>query len=111
MNFIMEGGPVFMVPLLVLLIIIIILFIKGLKSNTSKTVKLINSLSLFSFVFGVLGFIIGLLGALESIAVASEVSSNVLAAGLKTGLLSPALGMVIFLLGKLFSIILTWTKK
>jgi hypothetical protein len=111
MNFIIEGGPIFMVPLLILLIIITALFIKGLKIYTKKTVKLINSISLFSFVFGILGFIIGLLGALESIAVTQEVSRDVLATGLKVGLLSPTFGVIIFLLGKLFSIILTSSKK
>ncbi|MGK0414759.1 MAG: hypothetical protein ACJA1B_002987, partial [Polaribacter sp.] len=36
MNFILEGGPLFMVPLLILLIVIVILFVKGLKDNSEK---------------------------------------------------------------------------
>lgn len=101
-----------MVPLLILLAVIVFLFVKGLKSNTEKTHKLINSLALFSFVFGVLGFVIGLLGALEAISANSEnISPEILAGGFKVGLLSPAFGMVIFLLGKIFTIILTWIKK
>ena len=111
MNFILDGGPVFMVPLVLLLIVIVFLFVKGLKDNTEKNQKLINSLALFSFVFGVLGFVIGLLGALEDISNATDVAPQVLAGGLKIGLLSPTFGMVIFLIGKLFSIILTWMKK
>lgn len=111
MNFIMDGGPIFMVPLLALLIVIIILFAKGLKNNTEKTHKLINSLALFSFVFGVLGFIIGMLGALDDISHANNVAPQVLAGGFKIGLLSPTFGMVIFLIGKLFAIILTSMKK
>tara|TARA_B110000908_G_C10156936_1_gene404076 strand:+ start:646 stop:981 length:336 start_codon:yes stop_codon:yes gene_type:complete len=111
MNFILEGGPIFMVPLVLLLIVIVYLFVKGLKDNTEKNQKLINSLALFSFVFGVLGFVIGLLGALEDISNATDVAPQVLAGGLKIGLLSPTFGMVIFLIGKLFSIILTWMKK
>jgi hypothetical protein len=111
MNFILDGGPVFMVPLILLLIVIVVLFIKGLKDNTEKAHKLINSLALFAFVFGVLGFVIGLLGALEDISNATGVAPQVLAGGLKIGLLSPTFGMVIFLIGKLFSIILTWMKK
>jgi biopolymer transport protein ExbB/TolQ len=100
-----------MVPLVILLIVIVFLFVKGLKDNTEKNQKLINSLALFSFVFGVLGFVIGLLGALEDISNATDVAPQVLAGGLKIGLLSPTFGMVIFLIGKLFSIILTWMKK
>jgi biopolymer transport protein ExbB/TolQ len=88
------------------------LFIKGLKDNTEKTHKLINSLALFAFVFGVLGFVIGLLGALDAISANSgNISSSILAGGFKVGLLSPTFGMVIFLLGKMFTIILTWMKK
>ena len=37
MYFIMEGGPIFMVPLLGLLIVIVFLFLKGLKENSEKT--------------------------------------------------------------------------
>tara|TARA_R110002074_G_scaffold370813_1_gene545770 strand:+ start:313 stop:636 length:324 start_codon:yes stop_codon:yes gene_type:complete len=107
----MDGGPVFMVPLLALLIVIIILFAKGLKNNTEKTHKLINSLALFSFVFGVLGFVIGMLGALDDISHANNIAPQVLAGGFKIGLLSPTFGMVIFLIGKLFTIILTSMKK
>jgi hypothetical protein len=111
MKFIIEGGPLFMVTLLIFLIVLIILFITGLKDNTEKTHKLINSLALFSFVFGVLGFVIGLLQALEVISIANSVSNQVLAAGFRVGLLAPAFGMIIFLIGKLFTIILTWRKK
>ena len=92
----MDGGPIFMVPLLALLIVIIILFAKGLKNNTEKTHKLINSLALFSFVFGVLGFVIGMLGALDDISHANNIAPQVLAGGFKIGLLSPTFGMVIF---------------
>lgn len=111
MNFIMDGGPIFMVPLLALLIVIVLLFIKGLKNNTEKIHKLINSLGLFSFVFGVLGFVIGMLGALDDISHANDIAPQVLAGGFKVGLLSPTFGMIIFLIGKLFSIILAWIKK
>ena len=112
MNFILEGGPIFMVPLLILLIIIVILFYKGIKDNTEKTRKLINAFALFSFVFGVLGFVIGLLVALEALsATNNDISPAILAGGFKVGLLSPTFGMVIFLIGKLFSIVLTWKKK
>jgi biopolymer transport protein ExbB/TolQ len=111
MNFILDGGPVFMVPLLALLIIIIILFAKGLKNNTEKTHKLINSLALFSFVFGVLGAVIGLILAFDAISIAASVSMQVLAGGFKIMLYSPTFGLIIFLLGKLFTIILTSMKK
>ncbi len=111
MNFILEGGPIFMVPLLLLLIIIVVLFLKGLKNNSEKNLKLIKEISLFAFVFGVLGFVIGLLGALEDMAQANDIAPQVMAGGFKVGLLSPTFGMVIFLIGKLFTIILTSKEK
>lgn len=111
MNFILEGGPIFMVPLLLLLIIIVVLFLKGLKNNSEKNLKLIKEISLFAFVFGVLGFVIGLLGALEDMAQANDIAPQVMAGGFKAGLLSPTFGMVIFLIGKLFTIILTSKEK
>ena len=108
MNLIMNGGPIFMVPLVVLLIIILILFVKSIKNNSEKNRKLINSLALFSFVFGVLGFIVGLIGALEIISLSNNtVSPQVLAGGFKIGLIPPTFGTIIFLIGKLFGIILT----
>lgn len=111
MNFIMDGGPMFMVPLLIMLVIIVFLFTKGLKNNTHKTRNLIREISLFALVFGVLGFVIGLLGALTDIASANDISNQVLAIGLKIGLLSPTFGMSVFLIGKLLSIILASIKK
>lgn len=107
----MEGGPIFMVPLLILLVVVIVLFVKGLKDNSEKNQKLINSISLFAFVFGVLGFVIGLLGALDAMSQTNDIAPQVLAGGFKVGLLSPTFGMVIFLIGKLASIILTSMKK
>ena len=111
MNFIMDGGPIFMVPLLIMLIIIVILFIKGLKNNNDKTKNLLKELSLFALVFGILGFVIGLLGALTDIANANDISRQVLAVGFKVGFMAPTFGMIIFLIGKLFTIILTSMKK
>ena len=104
----MNGGPIFMVPLIILFIIILILFVKNIKNNSEKNKKLINSLALFSFVFGLLGFILGLVGALKIISLSnSTVAPEVLAGGLKLGLIPPTLGTIIFLIGKLFGIILT----
>ena len=104
----MNGGPIFMVPLIILFIIILILFVKSIKNNSEKNRKLINSIALFSFVFGVLGFIVGLIGALEIISLSNNtVSPQVLAGGFKIGLIPPTFGTIIFLIGKLFGIILT----
>tara|TARA_R110002049_G_scaffold97734_2_gene238006 strand:+ start:832 stop:1170 length:339 start_codon:yes stop_codon:yes gene_type:complete len=112
MNFILDGGPLFMVPLLILLAIIVFLFFKGLKDKSEKSITLIKELSLFSFVFGVLGFVLGMTGALKDlVSMEGDIATPVLAGGLMIGLLSPTFGMVIFLFGRLFSTILIWKKK
>ncbi|WP_408047695.1 MotA/TolQ/ExbB proton channel family protein [Tenacibaculum crassostreae] len=111
MNFIIEGGWQFMVPLVALLLLVIFLFVKGLKVNTEKNSSLIKSIGLFSFVFGVLGFVLGMLGALEAIAMANGVSHQVLAGGFKVGLLAPTFGLFIFLVARLFDIVLLWKRE
>ncbi|TDQ22860.1 MotA/TolQ/ExbB proton channel family protein [Tenacibaculum caenipelagi] len=112
MNFIIEGGWMFMVPLVVLLGVVIVLFFFGLKNNTEKNSKLIKSISLFSFVFGVLGFVIGMLAALGAIAnTNNNIPPQILAGGLKVGLIAPTFGLIIFLLGRLFDIILLWKRE
>ncbi len=111
MRFIIEGGWQYMVSLIVLLIIVILLFVRGLKNNTEKNSKLIRSISLFSFVFGVFSFVLGMLSALEAIAMANDIAPQVLAGGFKVGLLPPTLGLFIFLVGRLFDIILLWKRE
>ncbi len=111
MRFIIEGGAPFMITLIVLLILTVFLFIKGLKNNTEKNAKLIKSISLFSFVFGVFSFVLGMLGALEAIAIATEIAPQVLAGGFKVGLIPPTFGLFIYLLGRLFDIILLWKRE
>ncbi|WGH75349.1 MotA/TolQ/ExbB proton channel family protein [Tenacibaculum tangerinum] len=111
MRFIIEGGWMFMVPLLALLLLVIVLFIKGLKNNTEKNAALLKSISLFALFFGVLGFVLGLSQALGAIAIVNDIAPQVLAGGLKVGLLAPTFGLIIFLLGRLFDIILLLKRE
>ena len=111
MDFIIEGGAPFMITLIVLLILTVFLFVRGLKNNTEKNAKLIKSISLFALVFGVFEFVLGMLGGLEAIAMATSVSRSVLVEGLRVGLLAPTLGLFIYLLGRLFDIILLWKRE
>lgn len=98
-----DGGPLFMYTTLVALIICIVLiskaFLKGDKNG--KTLELIKSISLFALVWGFLGMMIGLIGAFDAISMAEGVSHQVLAAGLKIGLLAPSFGMFTFLVARL----------
>ena len=111
MNLILEGGPYFMVPLLAILITVIALIFKGLKSNTNKNIQLLKSIGLFALAFGILCFISGMLGALEMISMANNVSSGVLAVGFRVGLFAPTFGLIIFLVARLGVIALLWKQK
>jgi len=108
-----EGGPIFMYTILILLIIVIVLLIKAFttKENSEKTIRLVSSISLFALVWGFLGQIIGLIGAFDTIQSYGNVSPEVLAAGIKVGLLSPLFGMVVFLIARVGIIALTLMQK
>ena len=108
-----EGGPAFMYPLLIILILVLILIVKGFlkKENTTKTISLISSITLFALVWGFLGHIVGMIGAFDAIESVGEVSSGVMAAGIKISLIVPVFGSFIFSVGRSGIIILTWMQK
>lgn len=106
-----DGGPTFMYPILILLIFSIFLIIKGIKNNTEKNLKLLKAVSLFVLVFGFLGFTIGLINALDTIAVAKDIAPQVIAGGFKIGILPPTFGMFTFLVGRAGIIALIGMKK
>lgn len=109
-NFLNEGGAFFMYPLLVMLILVIILIVKAFvkKESMDKTTILLKSITLFALVWGFLGHIIGMIGAFDAIESTDEITSTMFAAGLKISLLTPVFGSVVFLIGRLGIIILTW---
>lgn len=96
MHLINEGGPLFMITLLILLIITIIFITKSLKNNNTKNLELLKSISLFALVFGFFGFILGLINALDMISDTTNIAPGMLAGGFKRGILSPTLGTFIF---------------
>ncbi len=108
-----EGGPFFMYPLLVILVIVLILIAKGFlnKGSINKTISLISSFTLFALVWGFLGHIIGMIGAFDAIEASGGVTQPIFAAGIKISLLTATFGSVIFLIGRLGIIALTWMKK
>jgi len=108
-----EGGPVFMYPILVLLVLILILIVKGFinKRDNGKIVTLISSLGLFTVVWGFLGQTIGLIAGFDQIQQMGTVSTQILVGGLKVSLLSPAFGLITFLIARLGIIVLVLVKK
>ena len=112
MSVLNQGGP-FMYPLALMLILILVLFIFSLlkKQNIQKSSSLISSISLFAIVWGFLGRLIGLIGAFEAVEQGADISPTVMATGLRISFMAPVFGIIIFLIGRLEIIILTWMQK
>ena len=112
-NLLNDGGPLFMYTTLFLLIVCLILTFLGLVKGdpNDKLQKLINSISLFALVWGFLGHFIGMISGMDAISTANDVSTGVLASGIKISLLSPSFGIVAFLIARLGIIALILKKK
>ena len=112
-NLLNDGGPLFMYTTLFLLIACLILTFLGLVKGdpNDKLQKLINSISLFALVWGFLGHFIGMISGMDAISTANDVSTGVLASGIKISLLSPSFGIVAFLIARLGIIALILKKK
>jgi len=107
-----EGGPFFTFPILFLLILIIILIVKGfLEQNKSKTISLISSIGLFTVAWGVFGQTIGLIEAFDAIEAAGDISTSLIAGGLKVSLITTVFGTFTFLVSRLGIIVLIWMQK
>ena len=109
-----EGGPVFMYPLFIMMLtcigLIVFSFIKG--DDLGKLQKIVHHIGLFAIVWGFLGQMIGLIQVFDVVSsIEGGVSQNVLAGGLKVGLLCPIFGMFVFLIARLGLIVLTLKKK
>ena len=106
---IQEGGPVFMVPLVLIIIIIVILFIVGLlgKKKLLHVNQLLGHLSLFGMIWGFLGSTIGLITAFDAIESIGNVSQPMFSGGVKVALLTTVFGLVTFLIGRVAMLVLT----
>ena len=103
-----------MYTILIVLIVIILLTVKGVlnrKGDNSKITSLLASFGLFAVAWGFMGQILGLIQAFDTIQRVGDISSGVMAGGLKVSLLSPLFGLVTFLLARIGIIVLTILKK
>lgn len=110
-NLFFEGEPIHMYPLLFLLAASIFLIIRGIKNNSTKNLNLLKSIGLFALVYGFLVFTMELISLFEMIPKANNVSTGVLAVGLRIEILPPTFGMFIFLVGRAGMISLLMKKK
>jgi len=112
-NLLNEGGPLFMYTTLLALIICVVLIALTLAKGDAngKKTNLVKHISLFALFWGFLGFFIGLISALDVLTETTDISTGVLAGGLKIGLLSPSFGIVTFLIARVGLIAITLKKK
>jgi len=112
-NVLLEGGPVFMIPLFILILLTIVLFFMAIngKRDLQKTSQLIGHISLFSLIWGFLGSTIGLITAFDAIDGMGNVAQPMMAGGLKIALLSTMMGLITFLIGRVTMIFISLKSK
>ncbi|GAA3520635.1 hypothetical protein GCM10022393_38580 [Aquimarina addita] len=107
-----EGGPFFMSLILLCLIVSLGFIIFGflnLKTDIKKSKKMISlasDTSLLGHVFGFLGSTIGLITAFDTLEAVGDISSGMMAAGLKISFLTIVFGCITFILSRIGIIIL-----
>ncbi|WP_160114519.1 MotA/TolQ/ExbB proton channel family protein [Aquimarina sp. AU474] len=112
-----DGGMFFMFPILLMLLLVLFLTLKNFLVirqqgfPSAKYIKLINSIGLLTLVWGVLGQLVGLVEAFDKIELLGEISTPLLAGGLKISALSTIFGFFVFVVSRVSSIIFTWMQK
>ena len=107
----MEGGPLFMSLILICLLLALSFVVMGfvnLKKNVLKSKKmtgLASDASILGLVIGFLGSIIGMITAFDAIESMGDISSGMMAAGLKVSFLTTVFGAVTFILPRIGIII------
>lgn len=108
----MDGGPLFMSLILIALVLSLLFLIIGfinLNKNPEKSKKMLNLVghsSLLGLTLGFLGSVIGLISAFDAIESMGDVSSAMLAGGLKVSLLTTTFGLFVFVVSRIGMIIL-----
>lgn len=113
----MEGGPLFMSMILICLLLSLCFIILGfinLKKDIGKSKKmtsLASDVSVLGLVIGFLGSIIGMISAFDAIESLGDVSTGMMAGGLKVAFLTTVFGSVTFILPRIGIIILKSLQK
>ena len=104
-----EGGPLFMVPILLVLLAVVVLFVLALvgKKRVRNTLELIGHFSLFALMWGLLGSTIGLITAFDAIEGNGNISQPMMAGGLKVALLCTVFGLLCFVISRVAMLVLT----
>jgi len=113
-NTIHDGGPLFTYSLVFMLFLVLGLTANGVlrKTASEKMTYLLSSISLFALIFGILGQIVGLIGAFDSLQrIGGIIDPSILVRGLGISFIAPAIGSIVFLVGRLGIILLIMMNK
>lgn len=99
-------------PIVITFIVLVALFVRQLVTKVDKqhTITLLSNISLFILSWGVLGSVLGLIQAFDAIESMESISQGVMAGGLKIAFLTTLFGLVTFIFGRTFILILNIKK-
>ncbi|MFT5217059.1 MAG: Na+(H+)/acetate symporter ActP [Glaciecola sp.] len=112
-----EGGPLFMSLILICLILAILFLVKAFMTlsknvpQSKKMMRLVADAGLLGLVIGFLGSIIGMITAFDSIEAIDNVSSGMMAGGLKVSFLTTLFGTLTFIISRIGLLILKGMHK
>ncbi|WP_271764924.1 MotA/TolQ/ExbB proton channel family protein [Aquimarina algiphila] len=112
-----EGGPFFMVPILIMLLLTFFLIIKSVialkqgSATLQKNISLLSSIGLLTLVWGMLGQLIGLVEMFDHVEKIGDLSTGIFAGGLKVSALPPIFGFFVFIISRAAIIVFTWIGK
>lgn len=103
------GSKLFMGIQTIVAVIMIVLSVLSAKAvlanqvneNSQRKLSLIKEVGLFAFIIGLLASAMDLMGALQAIEMAGDISPSLLAAGLKISFITPTYGLMIYTLSLL----------
>jgi hypothetical protein len=111
-NIFNDGGPIMMSLILICLLIALFFLVRGflnVKKNpmlAHKMRELASDASLLGLVLGFLGSILGMISAFDSIEMLGDISTGMMASGLKVSFLTVLFGAFVFLLSRVGILIL-----
>lgn len=112
-----EGGPLFMSLILFCLLLTIFFLIRAFMALnkdvplSKKMMRLLADSGLLGLVVGFLGSIIGMISAFDAIESIDNVSSNMIAGGLKVSFLTTVFGTFTFIVSRIGLLILKGMHK
>jgi Na+(H+)/acetate symporter ActP len=112
-----EGGPFFMSLILICLILTVFFLVKAFIEvsknvpQSNKMMRLAADTGLLGLVIGFLGSIIGMITAFDAIDAIDNISSGMMAGGLKVSFLTTLFGTLTFIISRIGLLILKALHK